>query len=80
MPEFAIVSFINTALLPILIMFALSLASSYALSYHFQESLLGLVLFSFLSGMITIVLSFVVMLNRNEKRQTLELIKKRIKR
>ena len=80
MPEFAIVSFINTALLPILIMFALSLASSYALSYHFQESLLGLVLFSILSGMITIVLSFVVMLNRNEKRQTLELIKKRIKR
>jgi Na+-driven multidrug efflux pump len=80
MPEFAIVSFINTALLPILIMFALSLAGSYALSYHFQESFLGLILFSLLSCLMTMVLSFVVMLNRNEKRQTLELIKKRLKR
>ena len=80
MPEFTLMRFVKTAILPISEMFATSLAVSYLIAPHFSDTVWGLIAFAVLSCLATIAIFYLVVLNRRERQMTAQLIKKRLAR
>lgn len=80
MPEFALMRFVKTAILPVSVMFAISLAVSYLIAPHFSDTIWGLIAFAVLSCLATIAIFYLVVLNRRERQMTAQLIKKRLAR
>ena len=78
MPQFKIVSFYMSVIIPAVIVVSLSLFCSFRLATVFKDSILNFVLFVISSVLTTSVLSFLLLMNANEKRTTIQLLKKKI--
>ena len=80
MKEFEMSRFVLTVVVPIVICLLCSMACSYLVSPHFQDTIIGLLLFTTVSVLITIALSFVIILNKKDRSMTIELVRDRLRR
>ena len=75
MPEFAIMEFAKKSMIPLIVMVALSMSCSFLISSFFADRIIDLIAFVLVSCVITIICSYMVLLNNEEKKITISYIK-----
>ena len=77
MPEFATKRFLFSTILPISICLVLSFYCSYMIASCFEDTLLGLLVFVLISVLCSSLLSFVIILNKADRKLSIAFLRKR---